>query len=376
MYWAAIGPLTPQYIEDFSLSKVQAGAVVAAPTLATLVLSVPIGRLGDRLGARSLTIVGSVLLAATAFGQLAVADFWSLISVWMTFGLALALIATASVAWLSDSTSPRRRAAAVSGTTTAGGLGVMVGPAFAGILADHFGSNMPFAVLGVLSAAVVIGLLLGGDGPHMSHDAQPLRAVLRLVRPDRPVLGGVALMFLTGLQGGAILLLLSVQLDKNGLSAGDIGTALSVSLVLFVLASAFVTWRGERAAKLRSGGLAALFLGLSLLVPATTTETAWLVAFLFFRAPLWGVLSTLPYPVAVLGAHRAGIGRGTVIGLLNGAWGAGAVLGPLVGGFVAQNASQRAVYAVLALCSLAVAIWLVSITDARRCPRCQETSAP
>ena len=52
----ALVPLLPSYTRAYHLSSVQAGALLAAASLAIVVASVPAGRLSDRFGARRVTL--------------------------------------------------------------------------------------------------------------------------------------------------------------------------------------------------------------------------------------------------------------------------------------------------------------------------------
>ena len=60
-----------------------------------------------------------------------------------------------------------------------------------------------------------------------------------------------------------------------------------------------------------------------------------------------------------IGAEQAGIGKGVVLGMLNGVWAAANVIGPIAGGALAQIAGRSAVYLVLMAISVAAAFWLV-----------------
>ena len=54
----AIVPMLPDYVDALSLSKTQAGAVIGIYSAATLVMSLPAGRIADRLGPRRITVAG------------------------------------------------------------------------------------------------------------------------------------------------------------------------------------------------------------------------------------------------------------------------------------------------------------------------------
>ena len=71
------------------------------------------------------------------------------------------------------------------------------------------------------------------------------------------------------------------------------------------------------------------------------------------------MLFGISFPLAAWGADRAGIGRGVVLGLLNGVWAAANVIGPIAGGALAEVAGRSAVYLLLVGASLVAAACLL-----------------
>ncbi len=65
----ALFPLVPAFEDEFSLSKLQIGVLLAAGGWAFLLVAIPIGILADRVGARSITIVTAGVLVVAALGQ-------------------------------------------------------------------------------------------------------------------------------------------------------------------------------------------------------------------------------------------------------------------------------------------------------------------
>src|SRR5437764_2928668 len=74
--WVALVPVAPTFARQLDLSKLETGAVLASASFATVVVSVPIGLLADRIGARALTIASAVVLTGSCVGQGLAADFW------------------------------------------------------------------------------------------------------------------------------------------------------------------------------------------------------------------------------------------------------------------------------------------------------------
>jgi MFS family permease len=279
--WMAIVPLAPIYAHAFSLSKVETGTILAVAGVATLAISLPIGVLADRVGTRTLTIGVSVLIVLSCLGQGLAVNFWSLLLSRAAFGLALGTIWTAGIAWISNTSSEHQRSSALGVPTLVSGVGIMLGPGFAGLLASGFGVRVPFLVLAGAAALVTVALLRE-SGPETAYRHEPLLQTLR------------------GAYAAALLLVI------------------------------------------------------------TGTSAAAIIAFLLLRAPFWSTLSTLSYPLGAIGAHRADLGRGTIMGLLNVVWGAASSLGPVVAGGIAQGAGDRWPYGALFLWCAATGLWLLS----------------
>jgi MFS family permease len=355
--WVAIVPLAPTFAHRFALSKVETGAVLASAAVATLLVSLPIGVLTDRLGARRLIVGSAALASLSALAQGLAYDFWSLLVARAAFGVALGAIWTAGLAWISDARA-RRGPAGLGVPITVAGFGIMVGPAFAGIMADRFGVRAPFIVLAVAIGATTFALR--GERVDTRYGHEPLAHTLRQAVRDPVLLGGLVVMALVGVTGGGVNLLVPLELRSHGISAAAIGLAFSGSSAIFVLVSVLVTRMGARVVRLRFVGAAALLYGGSMLLGVASASTAVLVLFVLVRAPFWAALSTLAYPLGALGSHRARLGVGAIMGLVNLVWGASGAIGPVAAGAVAQLAGERWAFAGLTAACLGSAVWLLA----------------
>ena len=132
-----------------------------------------------------------------------------------------------------------------------------------------------------------------------------------------------------------------LELRANGLTSGEIGLAFSASSAVFVAATVAVTRAAGNGRGLGLAGVAAGAYAMLLGVPLVTTATAALLVFVVIRGPAWATVSTLPYPLGAIGADRAGLGYGTVVGVLNVAWGASNAVGPVLAGALADIGGIR-----------------------------------
>jgi MFS family permease len=144
----SIVPLVPAYTRAYGLSDVRAGALLSAASLAIVVASVPAGRLSDRFGARVVTLVASAIAAAAMLGSAVAPNYMSLLAARLAFGVGSGTIWSAGISWLSDSAEEDIRDRALALVVTTAGVGSMIGPVVAGLLADHVARGAVFAVAG------------------------------------------------------------------------------------------------------------------------------------------------------------------------------------------------------------------------------------
>ena len=361
LVWIAIVPLAPTFADEFSLSGVEAGMLLAAASLAALVVALPLGVVADRFGARRVTIASACVFTLATLGQGLAHEFSTLLAARVAFGVAFGALWGAGASWLSDSLSDERRAGALALATTVAGLGFTIGPVLVGVLADRYETGTPFLLLAIAAAAVTTALFVSAPAATVKVPQQRLRDVLRLARADELVLAGIAIIVLIGLVGGGVNLLVPLQLRENGASAAQIGLLFSAASAVYTVVSAGVARLGARSATLRVGGCAALVTGMSIFLVLTSSSTLAAVAFVLLRAPAWSTMDTIIYPLAAAGAHRSAIGRGSVMGLVMLGWAAASTAGPLIAGGIADAAGERAAYAVMiGFCGL-VGGWLLYV---------------
>jgi MFS family permease len=365
LVWIAIVPLAPTFADELGLSGVETGMILAAASLAALVVAFPLGLLADRLGAREVTIASACLFTLATFGQGLADEFWSLLLARAAFGVAFGALWGAGASWLSDSLTEDRRAGALAAAATVAGLGFTTGPVLAGTLADRYDTGTPFLVVGVGAALATAVLVVAAPAATGGVTRQQLREVLSVARRDELVLAGIAIIVLIGLVGGGVNLLVPLQLRENGVSAGEIGLLFSVASAVYTVVSAVVARLGTRSATLRVGGAAALLTGLSIVLVLASSSTLAAVAFILLRAPPWSTMDTIIYPLAAAGAHRSALGRGSVMGLLTVGWAAASTVGPPLAGGITDLFGARAAYALMIGACTACGLWLLR-TDRSR----------
>jgi DHA1 family inner membrane transport protein len=352
-------PLLPGYRDRFALSTTQTGALLSAASLAIVVSSIPAGRLSDRIGARRVTIVAGVVVAASAAATGLAESFPMLLAARAAFGLGSGTIWSAALAWLGDAASNERRPVVLGAVVTTAGVAGLVGPVGAGYLAERAGTGAPWAVVAVAGAIVVAGLLLVEPGARVRHEHLPLRRVADGMRTAPLLAGAAIIMAFGGVSDGFINLLAPLQLSAGGMSEAVIGVWLSVAAAVFIAGSAATARLGGRAVSLRAAAVLTGLQAIALAPVLASSARAAVIAMVLMRYLAAALPYTIAYPLAYAGAATRGLGTGTVNGLLGVAWGFGSFVGPPAGGAVADRAGQGAAYALLVAFTVVAAAWIM-----------------
>jgi MFS family permease len=364
---AVFAPLLPAYHDRFGLSPLGTAALLAATTVATLVLSIPLGLLVDRWGTGRPIAFAAALLAVALAAEAAAPGFWSLVAARGAFGVAYAVVWTAApIAILAARTG----AGGMGATIAVAGLGQVVGPACSGAAALIAGPWLPFAVLALvaLPLAATFGLPASrrraaeDDAGRAagSHDpVADLRRVLAALPRQRQIGGAVLGIGLLGLASSVTNLMAPLQLRADGLSPQSIGAVLSAAALVWVVAAPLAgRVRIERVSPSLVGA-GAVALGLVWLLPLGGLSPLAMAGFLVLSAGCRAPLNTFVYLLGRGGAHRVEAGTGAVVGIMNVVWAAAAVAGPLIAGAVADGAADASTAAVVASPALVIGALLL-----------------
>ena len=355
-FFSAFFAVAPEVKDMLELSTFEIGVSLTGLGVAMALFALPAGFLIDRGGPRRLTIIGSLVLLASAIGHAVAVDVWSLLGARMLLGIAATFVLPAGYTWLRDLVPTERRSMALSTVMPIIGVGSIVGPVAAGAIADATGARVAFWVIAGLIVASTL-LLLATARPGADHEPEPAappRAVLSLLRTEPLLLGGCVTVIVATLSESVVNFLVPLQLDGQGVSATTIGVYLAVGSILFVLVGGVVARLADRTVDLLVSGIATLVIAL-LLVPLIASDTVGvLVSVLILRMGALGVLWTIAFPLGGLGATRAGMASGAIFGVFMATIGVCSVVGTLAGGALADGPGFSTAYlALTAACALA-----------------------
>lgn len=338
--FTSVNPVFGPLARELGLSEVQAGLIISLAALMLALFSPFWGRRSERVGRKPVLVTGMVgfsvgfaLFAGVAqLGLGAALAFPALLTLLVLtralLGIFFAATPTSAQAYIADTTSRENRSAGMAVIGAASGIGLILGPALAGLLAG-FGLLAPFyaaSVLGLLAALVVwLGL------PTVKKPPRP-----ETLPQLSPFDARVWPFLLVGLVGYVCLVASQVTsgfLFLDRLQVGPERTAQLVGAALFVAGLAVVLTQAL-VRILKWFPLTLIRLGVPLTLTSFLALTfAATFPLLVTAFALLGLGFGFLYPGFISGATLAVSDheQGAVAGLTGLVTGVGAMIGPLFG---------------------------------------------
>ncbi|HEV7133351.1 MAG TPA: MFS transporter [Gaiellaceae bacterium] len=345
MLFAALTPLLPHFAHAFALSKVRAGALVAAYAAGALVGGLPGGAAAARLGPRRAVLVGLASMGVASIGFAFAGSFWTLFAARFVQGAGSAFTWAGAFAWLIAA-APRERRGALLGTAMGAAVfGALFGPVI-GAAAALVGRATIFSALAVV--AVVLGAMTMQLEPTPTEHPSAA-AIGRAFRTYR-FAAGLALMSLPSLLFGILSVLGPLRLAAAGWGAAAIGGVWLAGAALETIGSPvagrIVDARG-RLLPVRVSLVLGTLVSLGL---AAGPRPLFYAPLIVVAAAAYGILFTPAFALIADGAEAAGLPQGMAFGFMSAAWATGAFIGPGAAGAIAGATGDWFPFVLAAVC--------------------------
>jgi MFS family permease len=222
-------------------------------------------------------------------------------------------------------------------------FGALLGPVL-GVLAGFVGTRAAFLGVAALGAAL---LALAARTAGVAPELQAFRAGLLAIR-DRPLLAGLWLITLPALLFGVLIVLVPLQLNRHGWGSIAIGALFLATTALETVLNPMLGRLTDRHGRMRPVRVALVGSILVSLALAAATQPAVIAPIVLVAGIAYGAFYTPGLALISDGAERAGVAQGLAFGLMNACWGVGALIGPAVGGALADVAGDSVPYLILA----------------------------
>ncbi len=348
MLFGAIIPLLPDFADSYDLTKLEAGVLLGAYGAGALVGGIPGGLLVGRIGPKRGLILGLTVLAVSSLAFALAGGPVALGVSRFVQGVSSATTWAAALAWVAVATPRERRGQALGTVFGAAVLGFVVGPMFGGV-ADLVGIRWSFVAVSLVAVALTLSLLPLERPPAEVRSPGAIGRALR----DRAFLGGLWLNTLPALFFGVVDVLVPLLLDDAGHGALAIAAVFVVAGLVEVVLNPFVGRISDHRGRLLPVRVA-LAATMAVACGLAFATDPLLVAVLVVAASISAAGFYTPGMALVADrAELAGLPQGIGFGVTNSAWATGALIGPAVGGALAQAFGDPVPYLLCgALCGL------------------------
>jgi MFS family permease len=348
-----IAPLLPLYAKSFGVSTALAGLAISSFALARLLVNIPAGFLSERFGRRLLLVGGPVVSCVSYVFSGVAPTFEVLIAFRLLSGVGSAMYMTGAMIFLTDVTTEENRGRLMSIYQGSLLLGVSLGPAFGGLIADGFGLRAPFFVVAAMAAVTGVWSFVrmpetseriqvavaGEPEPGAEQPQQDVVAVIRslVIRPEFILVSLLTMSIFLTRTGARLTLIPIIGAERLGLSFGALGAIFTMmtvlNLVALLPAGTFIDRLGRKAVIVPS----ALVTAAALLMFALSGSVWLFVVAGFIHGIGTGIVGPAP---AAYAADIAPPGmRGIAMGIYRTFGDAGFVIGPLLLGWLADVSS-------------------------------------
>lgn len=376
--FGVVAPAIPEFARSFGVGKTAAGAVISAFALMRFVSALAGGRLVDVFGERVILATGiGIVAVSTGLAGLS-QSYEQLLLLRGLGGIGSAMFTVAASALLFRVVSASSRGRATGLFQSGFLIGGLLGPLMGGFLTDY-SLRLPFFVYAVsLIAAGGIGAVFlrsarsrpstaSGSQERLGEEpAESKDPVVSTSLAEAWSHGGYRAAVIVnfaigwsffGIRVSLVPLFVTEALHESPVWTGVGFLCSSIAQVaLLTVAGRFVDRRGRRPAMIAGSLTAAVSLAL---LAATTSLPLYVVAMTAMGA---GGAFVGTAPGAVVGDVMRGRG-GKVVAVFQMASDAGAIIGPLAAGWLADAASFQTAFAVCAAVMLLASISAVRMEE-------------
>ncbi|WP_172656833.1 MFS transporter [Domibacillus robiginosus] len=269
-------PLIPLYANNLGASHMEVGVLVSLFSFLPLFVSIPFGKLIDRVGIKK-PLITSIILGSVAliilflFGNIAGVYLSQIFS-----GLSQLVFVLSMQAYSGQFSKRKIREYYISVFSIAVATGSFIGPLIAGFSTDFFSYNDAFLLLGILLILMLpLSFVFNSKQPIEKPSRKKTGNAFDLLRiPD--LRKAVLVSSIILLSKDTYIAFFPLLASENGLSAFAIGVIVSLNAGAGMLIRGFLPWISQHLKRDMIITLSILLAGLSYLLHPIADHIVWL----------------------------------------------------------------------------------------------------
>lgn len=350
-----IAPILPHYAETLGANGFWLGFIFAGSSITGAILMPFTGRFSDRHGRKLILAVGLLGLAVTSFAYVWANSIGSLLAVRFVQGAASAMVSPISQAYIGDITPPGQEGKWMGIFNATFIIGFGSGPLLGGVVAQFWGINNAFYIMGTLNLVSFLSVL----------------AFLPEIKERRQSAGRFSLRDITasGITRGIFSYQAGASANRGimtsfiplfavtaavGMNSSLVGTMLTIGILTnSLLQIPTGSWSDKLNRKTMIYiGAAGITLSMAL---TPLANGFWLLLFFLLIGGIADAISTPPAMAAIIQEGRK-YGMGVTTSVSNMGSGMGMALGPIIAGFAVDSFGvASAFYVAAALVAVSMA---------------------
>jgi multidrug resistance protein len=325
-------PLLPHYQRTFGLSQTDIGVLFGCYAGSLLIGTIPIGKLGDVVGRRKMMLWGLAGLWGSTL-LFAFADTFSMmIFARVLQGLSATATWTSGMALVADHWPAKHRGKAMSTCFAFANLGVLLGPPFAGYVAENWGVRAPFVVAACLALLdAILRAWLLQDKPKENVELVPIRRLLK----NKNICLYAGVMALGSGLWAILESVMPIDFDARGWSQSIIGICFAFAALAHTLTSPLAGAMADRFSRKKMVVAGLLLTTFLIPAPAFMPGLVPTIAVMVCIGLVSTLMASPVSPAVTSEVDGMGVGSGgysSAFGLLNLSYAVGMMAGPLLGG--------------------------------------------
>ncbi len=349
-------PIAPYYAQRLGASPFEFSMLLAAYSVAQLIMSPILGSLSDRYGRKKILIIG---LAGEIAGYIVFASAPSLLFLFLGRLISGGTSANLTVIYsmVSDRTDPESRTKAIGIIGAAIGMGFVIGPALGGIL-SFLGFRTVIYLTSLLSFTNLV-LVLRLKESRIDLPTRGMNFLRQISSAAKR--GGFLFLGLVFVGMGFAIMQATLAYygeDLFGWASLEVGIVL---LILGLEQAAFqfilIPFISRKSGEIRASGFAMIFFSLGFLILYATPGEYFVLGGLTILNLGYSLFQT---PVISILSQRSSVARGATLGISQSATSLANTIGPGIGGFLFGSVSIGSPYIVSAIFGILAALVIIA----------------